>query len=175
MLRVRLMTAFRPDGPSLVHRRTRLGAWGPNNGGIMTLDRPRGAPSAAQLDSSSVIKRFDAPEHVLAFENGRFEVIAVGDHFIGKGSYGAGWRWSVAANSTSLGDRSLDHVGVVLSGRAKLAVGGKEFDLTPGDFFRVTSELDLWVIGARPCEVLYISGVEGLMNRFRRDKDEAWP
>jgi hypothetical protein len=138
----------------------------------MTLDRRSGAPSAVPFDSSCIIKRFDAPEHVLAFDNGRLEVIAVGDRFIGKGSYGAGWRWSGAANGTSRGDRSTDHVGVVLSGRAKVAIGGNEFDLTPGDFFHVTSELDLWVIGARPCEVLYISGVEGLMNQLRR-KDES--
>ena len=137
----------------------------------MTLDRPSGGPSAVPFVSPCVIKRFDAPEHVFAFDNGRLEVIAVGDRFIGKGSYGAGWRWSVAANRTFLADRSLDHVGVVLSGRAKVAIGGNEFDLTPGDFFHVASELDLWVIGARPCEVLYISGVEGLMNRFRRGKD----
>ena len=141
----------------------------------MTLDRPRGDSSAAPLDSPCIIKRFDAPEHVLAFDNGRLEVIAIGDRFIGKGSYGAGWRWSVVANKTFPGDRSPDHAGVVLSGRAKVAIGEQEFNLTPGDFFHVASELDLWVIGARPCEVLYISGVEGLMNRFRRDKDESWP
>ena len=139
----------------------------------MTLDRPSGGSSAVPFDSPCTIKRFDAPEHVLAFDNGRLEVIAIGDRFIGKGSYGAGWRWSAATNGTFLGDRSLDHVGVVLSGRAKLTIGEKEFDLTPGDFFHVTSELDLWVIGARPCEVLYISGVDGLMNRFRRGNDES--
>ena len=137
----------------------------------MTLDRRSGAPSAVPFDSACIIKRFDAPEHVLALDNGRLEVIAVGDRLIGKGSYGAGWRWSEAVNGTPLGDRSTDHVGVVLSGRAKLAIGGNEFDLTPGDFFHVTSELELWVIGARPCEVLYVSGVEGLMNRLRRTDD----
>jgi len=139
----------------------------------MTLDRQSGAPSTAPLDSSGVIKRFDAPEQVLTFENGRLEVIAVGGRYIGKGSYGAGWRWSVATRSTSPGDRPIDHVGVVLSGRAKLNSGGTEFDLTPGDFFHVTGELDLRVVGARPCEILYISGVEGLLTWLRRDHDES--
>ena len=137
----------------------------------MTLDRRSSVPSAVPFDSSGIIKRFDTPEHVLAFENGRLEVIAVGDQLVGKGSYGPGWRWSLAANGTSLGSRSTDYVGVVLSGRAKVAIGGNEFDLNPGDFFHVTSELDLWVIGARPCEVLYISGVEGLMNQLRRNEE----
>ncbi len=141
----------------------------------MTLDRPRGGASAVPFVSPCIIKRFDAPEQVLAFDNGRLEVIAIGDRLIGKGSYGAGWRWSVAANKAFLGDRSLDYVGIVLSGRAKVAIGEHEFDLTPGDFFHVASELDLWVIGTRPCEVLYISGVEGLMNRFRHGADESWP
>src|SRR5262249_12067611 len=124
------VTAARPNWPSLV-RGIRLGAWssGEPKGGIMTLDRPRGASSAVPFDSPCIIKRFDAPEHVLAFDNGRLEVIAIGDRFIGKGSYGAGWRWSVAANKTFPGDRSLDHAGVVLSGRAKVAIGEQEFNL----------------------------------------------
>src|SRR5256885_9982629 len=31
-------------------------------------------------------------------------------------------------------------------------------DLTPGDFFHVATEYDSWVVGYRPCEVLYVSG-----------------
>jgi hypothetical protein len=45
----------------------------------------------SRFDSPCTIKRFDAPEHVLAFDNCRLEVIPIGDRFIGKGSYGAGW------------------------------------------------------------------------------------
>jgi hypothetical protein len=35
----------------------------------------------------------------------------------------------------------------------------------PGDFFHIESEYDSWVVGYRPCEVLYVSGVEALVRR----------
>ena len=99
-------------------------------------------------------KRFDAPEHALAFDNGRLEVITVGSRVIGKGIYGPGWRWSEVANAASQEVRSFDHVGVVLSGRAKVAITEGEFDLTSGDFFHVAGEFDFLVTGpdrARSC------------------------
>jgi mannose-6-phosphate isomerase-like protein (cupin superfamily) len=118
---------------------------------------------------ASIVKRFDAPERVLMFEHGRLEVITVGGRVIGKGSYEPGWRWS-HASKVALRDKAPDHVGVVLSGRAKLVIGeDQEFDLTPGDFFHVATEYDSWVVGYRPCEVLYVSGVEALVNRLHRE------
>jgi quercetin dioxygenase-like cupin family protein len=57
------------------------------------------------------------------------------------------------------------HVGVVLSGHAKVVVDeGQEQDLKPGDLFHIASEYDSWV-GYRACEVLYLSGVEALVRR----------
>jgi len=59
---------------------------------------------------------------------------------------------------------------VLLSGRAKVIIGeAEEIDLTPGDFFHIASEFDGWVVGQRPCEVLYINGVEALINRLHRE------
>jgi hypothetical protein len=140
----------------------------------MSLDRQGAAVSG--VDSASIVKRFDAPEQVLSLDNGRLDVITVGGRPIGKGSYGPGWRWSRAAKAAArgvggAGARPLDHVGVVLSGRAKVAIGegeGAEIDLTPGDFFQIAREHDFWVVGYRPCEILYLSGVEGLVSRLRQ-------
>jgi quercetin dioxygenase-like cupin family protein len=59
---------------------------------------------------------------------------------------------------------------VVLSGRAKILTDqGQEVDLTPGDFFHVASDYDSWVVGYRPCQVLYLSGVETLVRRLHRE------
>jgi len=65
--------------------------------------------------------------------------------------------------------RPTEHAGVVLSGRAKVQIDeGQEVDITPGDFFHIAAEYDSWVVGYRPCEVLYLDGIEALVNRVNR-------
>jgi hypothetical protein len=129
-------------------------------------DRQVSSSRRAESDVTSIVKRFDRPERVLVLENGRLELITVGAKVIGLGRYAPGWRWSHAAAAARSGDRPPEHVGVVLSGRAKVVVDeGHEQDLMPGDFFHIVSEYDSWVVGYRPCEVLYLSGVEALVRR----------
>lgn len=138
----------------------------------MRVDRQvESSTGRAQLDAKSIVKRFDKPEKVLLFDKGRLELITVGGWVIGKGSYSPGWRWShVASAAPGSSEGPPNHVGVVLSGRAKVAIGGEgqEIDLTPGDFFHLAIEYDTWVVGYRTCEVLYLSGVEALADRVRR-------
>jgi hypothetical protein len=113
------------------------------------------------------VKRFERPEHTLAFEHGRLEAITMGGRLIGKGSFGPGWKWSQAAP----GQRVPAHVGVVLSGRAKAHHSeGHETDLLPGDFFHLTTATDVSVVGYRPCEILYLSGVEEMIHALHRQK-----
>jgi hypothetical protein len=127
--------------------------------------------SEAGTEVVSIVKRFDSAERVLSFEQGRLDVIMVGGRAIGKGSYAPGWRWSRVAQAGA-GRRGLpEHVGVVLSGRAKVRIqGGSEVDLMPGDFFHITTEEDAWVVGYRPCEILYLSGVEALIQQLHRQE-----
>lgn len=114
-----------------------------------------------------IVKRFDSPERVLAFEHGRLEVITVGGKAIGKGSYAPGWRWSRGAGASRTRGGPPEHVGVVLSGRIKVRLHeGEEIDLAPGDFFHLSDEEDEWVVGYRACEVLYLSGVEALIKQL---------
>jgi hypothetical protein len=116
----------------------------------------------------SIVKRFDEADRVLSFENGRLEIISVGGCTIGKGSLAPGWRWSAIA-SRGPGGALPEHVGVVLSGRAKVRIReGSEIDLMPGDFFHITTEEDVWVVGYRPCEILYLDGVESLTRQMHR-------
>ena len=119
---------------------------------------------------TSIVKRFDNPEKVLVFDQGRLELITVGGRAIGKGSYSPGWRWSrCAAAPTPVRGGLPEHVGVVLTGRAKVLIHeGTEIDLYPGDFFHITAEDDEWVVGYRPCEILYLSGVEALIKELHR-------
>jgi hypothetical protein len=137
----------------------------------MELRRQNGSASgAATAGLTANVKRFDRPEHLLVFDSGRLEVITVGGKTIGKGSYAPGWRWSHCTTPTSAGRGGpAETVGVVLSGQARVQSQGNEVDLNPGDFFHtvIANGHDEWVVGQRPCEILYLSGVEGLIRQLR--------
>ena len=58
----------------------------------------------------------------------------------------------------------------MLSGQARVRLReGDEVDLNPGDFFHtvIAHGHDEWVVGQRPCEILYLSGVETLIRQLR--------
>lgn len=137
----------------------------------MGLDRQTGTASGrAVAEQAAIVKRFDNPERVLVLDKGRLEVITVGGKAIGKGSYAPGWRWSrcVTVPASARG-RPLEQVGVVLTGRSKVLLPDEgEIDLTPGAFFHISGEYDQWVVGYRPCEILYVSGVEDLVRQVHR-------
>src|SRR6266699_3393345 len=84
------------------------------------MDSDRQVPASfgpRQPETSTIVKRFDTPDRVVTFDNGRLEVITFGGRLIGRGSYGAGWRWSHVARLPARGERQPDHIGVLLSGR----------------------------------------------------------
>jgi Cupin domain len=138
----------------------------------MALDRQTGiASGAAPPDLALVVKRFDRPERLIVFDSGRLEVVTVGGQAVAKGSYAPGWRWSRCAAPQPVGRGPVpEPVGVVLSGHARVVGGdGATVDLNPGDLFHapVTIEHDEWVVGPRPCEILYLHGVETLIRQLR--------
>lgn len=118
-----------------------------------------------------VIKRFRAPDELLAFDDGRLEVISIDGAPVAKASYVPGWRWSRSGVTPRWPGRSTGPLaGLVLSGQATLrASGGGETDLTTGDLFEapLAAGYDLWVVGDHPCEILYLSGVEDLIAELR--------
>jgi hypothetical protein len=137
----------------------------------MDLARSIASPRRPESDPLLVVKRFDAPETILSFPQGRLELVTLGGRLVGKGSYRPGWRWSqVTGPARRAGERPLPQTGVLLSGRAKIQIPGRpEVDLTPGDFFHIAAEYECWVVGYRPCEVLYIDGMETLVERLHRE------
>jgi len=120
---------------------------------------------------ASASRRFHVPDQLLAFDDGRLEIIAIGGGLVAKGSYAPGWRWSRCAAPQLIGTRNAPaHAGLLLSGRAGLrAEAGRSLELQPGDLFQaaLTPEFDLWVVGSKPAEVLYLSGVDALVRRLR--------
>ncbi len=108
-----------------------------------------------------ILKRFDDPDEVAHFENGKFETITLGGLTIGRATYQPGWKWSTDVGS-GLGEPycTVEHVGMVVSGTATAAFAdGRVTELKAGDLFHVPSEPhDSWVIGDEPYVSLHFLG-----------------
>jgi quercetin dioxygenase-like cupin family protein len=105
---------------------------------------------------------FDDPTETRTFEKGKFETYVVGPMTLGRATYEPGWKWSEhvgAATGESL--CQVEHVGLVLSGRAAVAMtDGTERVMRPGDFFYVPPGHDSWVVGDEPYVSVHIMGSE---------------
>jgi hypothetical protein len=109
-----------------------------------------------------LLKRFEAPDEIRIFEKGKFEVVRVGGMTIGRASYEPGWKWSTHVGPTA-GTQScqVEHVGMVLSGRAAVAMDdGTFYEMGPGDVFYVAPGHDSWVIGDEPYVSLHFLGAD---------------
>ncbi len=111
---------------------------------------------------SIVVKRFEAPDEIRNFEKGRFELVALGGLTVGRAAYAPGWRWSTHVAPLA-GTRSceVEHVGLVVSGRCKIAMNdGEEMELGPGDLFHIKGGHDSWVVGDQPYVSLHFLGAD---------------
>jgi len=70
-----------------------------------------------------VLKRFEQPDEVRRFEKGKFEIVRISGMTIGRATYEPGWRWSLHVGpATGASSCSVEHVGIVISGRATAAM-----------------------------------------------------
>jgi quercetin dioxygenase-like cupin family protein len=102
------------------------------------------------------------PAETREFVKGRFEVYSVGPMTLGRASYEPGWRWSEHVGAAT-GEAwcEVEHVGLVLSGRAMAAMrNGVERVMEPGQLFYVPPGHDSWVVGDEPYVSLHIMGAE---------------
>ena len=111
-----------------------------------------------------ILKRFEQPDETREFELGKFEVVKIGGLTVGRATYRPGWKWSEhVAPLAGTPFCEVEHVGLVVSGRAVAAmVGGEVFELTPGAVFHVPSAPhDSWVVGDEPYVSLHFLGADG--------------
>src|SRR4029450_5945348 len=89
------------------------------------------------------IQKFDAAE-VREFPRGRFQLCRLAGQTIGRARYEPGWRWSRdvgASVGTALCE--LDHVGVVVAGRAAVRMAdGEEFIISAGGAVGIPARRD---------------------------------
>ena len=108
-----------------------------------------------------ILKRFEQPDEVRTFENGKFEVIHIGGMTIGRATYSPRWKWSEHVGP-SLGKKHCDveHVGLVISGRATAVIeNGPVVEMKAGDIFYVPPGPpghDSWVVGDEPYVSLHL-------------------
>ena len=110
-----------------------------------------------------ILKRFESPDETRSFEKGKFEIINIGGLTIGRATYEPGWKWSEHVAPLAGTDRcEVEHVGMVLSGRAVAAMSEEEIiDLTPGTMFYIPPRPhDSWVVGDEPYVSLHFMGAE---------------
>lgn len=109
-----------------------------------------------------LLKRFERPDEVRAFEKGKYEVVTLGGMTIGRATYEPGWKWSVHVGPISGATLcEVEHVGLVVSGHAKVLMrDGREFDIRAGDLFYIAPGHDSWVVGDEPYMSLHFQGVE---------------
>jgi hypothetical protein len=91
----------------------------------------------------------DKPEETRTFDNGKFEVIKLGDTSVGRSTFEPGWKWSEAVKPIAGTDTCQKrHVGYVVSGRLHVVSDdGDEAEVGPGDAFVVMPGHDAWVVG----------------------------
>ena len=109
-----------------------------------------------------ILKRFEEPDEVRVFEKGKFELVHVGGMTIGRASYEPGWKWSVHVGAaTGAQSCQVEHVGMVLSGRATAAMeDGRVIEMKAGDLFYISPGHDSWVVGEEPYVSLHFMGAE---------------
>ena len=107
-------------------------------------------------------KNFSSPDQIREFENGRFELVTVGDVTFGRGALQPGWRWSKCVKplvGTEFCEAS--HLQYQLSGRLHVEMeDGSKMDFTAGDVVSIPPGHDAWVVGNEPVVIVDISGAK---------------
>ena len=100
------------------------------------------------------VKSFESPDEVRPFEgNGKADVVNVGGHTIGRGTFEPGWRWSENVKPIAGTDScQVSHLGYVVSGRMAVRMDdGSEGEVGPGDVVAIPPGHDAWVVGDEAC------------------------
>jgi mannose-6-phosphate isomerase-like protein (cupin superfamily) len=110
-----------------------------------------------------ILKSFQSPDEVRMMQKGTFELVHLGGMTIGRATYEPGWKCSEHVGPSVAATRcSVEHVGLVLSGRAAVAFDdGRVVELRAGELFYVPPvPHDSWVVGDQPYVSLHFLGAE---------------
>jgi quercetin dioxygenase-like cupin family protein len=105
-------------------------------------------------------KNLDSPDESRSFENGRLDVVNIGNVTVGRAVFEPGWQWSKHVKPIAQTEScEVPHVGYVVSGRMGIKMdNGEEREFGPDDAFVIAPGHDGWTVGEEPCVVLDFSG-----------------
>ncbi|HEV2388924.1 MAG TPA: cupin domain-containing protein [Candidatus Acidoferrales bacterium] len=117
-----------------------------------------------------VLKQFEKPDEIKEFEKGKFELVSFAGASLGRATYQPGWRWSEhAGKAAGLALCPVEHLGIVLSGRAMVAMSdGTTVEMRAGDVFHIGPGHDSWVVGDEPYVSLHFQGAEAYSRHWQR-------
>ena len=107
-------------------------------------------------------KSLDSPDETREFENGKMDVVNLGEVTVGRAVFEPGWRWSENVKPIAGTDScQVPHVGYVISGRMHVRMDdGTEHEFGPGDAGTIPPGHDAWIEGDEACVWLDFSGAE---------------
>ena len=98
-------------------------------------------------------KSLDQPDETRTFENGKAEVVTLGDDFTASRLvFEPGWRWSENVKPIAGTDScQVLHTGYQVSGRLHVRLNdGTEEEVGPGEAYVIPPGHDAWVVGDEP-------------------------
>lgn len=109
------------------------------------------------------VKRGNAPDVSRPFtSHGHAELHKVGKATVMRAVFEPGWIWS--KHVAPIAGTELcqsPHFGYIAAGRLKVRMeDGTEAELGPGDFFKIASGHDAWVVGSERCIIIDFAGNE---------------
>jgi mannose-6-phosphate isomerase-like protein (cupin superfamily) len=119
------------------------------------------------LTIKSMKKNFSAPDETRPFNNGKVDVINLGDVTVARISLRPGWKWSkdlkpIAETSSC----QSPHVQYVISGRLEVRMDdGSRLELKPGDLVHIPPGHDAWVVGSEPFVAIDLTGLKDYAKR----------
>ena len=127
--------------------------------------RPSGAESllSGKEGAMSVTTRdFDSPDETRTFENGRTDLVKVGDFTLGRYTFQPGWRWSENVKPIAKTEScQVHHVGSIVSGRLRVVSDdGAETEVVAGHAYEIQPGHDAWVVGDEPVVFVEFQGAE---------------
>jgi quercetin dioxygenase-like cupin family protein len=97
-------------------------------------------------------KNLDSPDETRTFENGKTQVVTLGDFTASRLVLEPGWRWSENVKPIAGTDTcQVLHTGYHVSGRLHVRLeDGTEKEYGPGDAYVIPPGHDAWVVGDEP-------------------------
>ena len=110
-----------------------------------------------------VQRRFETADETRTFQDGKgkVDIVALGDHMVGRAVFEPGWRWSTHVKPLAGTDScQAVHTGYCISGRMVVKMDdGSETEYGPGDAFFMPAGHDAWIVGDEPCVMIDVTGM----------------